>query len=441
MMSMVMYMLGVFFIFYLFHKKLVLKMLGNLMFLLSFIMLFNFGYNKDWSMVYYWMGFDSFSFILVLLSFWILGLMFFVSHVNQPFFYGFILLFLMLSLMISFSSMNYFIFYLFFEVSLVPIFILILGWGYQSERLSAALYLMFYCLFGSLPLLIVIFLFFDIFGTLHYELISWSLFSNNFIYYFMIFGFLVKLPMFFFHSWLPKAHVESPIAGSMILAGVLLKLGGYGLYRSMMIMMKSGVEMNFIFISISLLGVIYLSLVCLRQIDMKILVAYSSVVHMGIMLMSMMTMTIWGFYSGLIMMVGHGLCSSALFVIVNYFYERTHSRNIMINKGMFYLLPSLCMWWFIFCSINMSAPISLNLVSEVMAVCCLLSWSKYLMIFLMLGVFFSSIYSIYLFAYSFHGKSSSLLLKIYPNNINNFIVMLLHWIPLNFLILKMELFL
>nr|QSV12560.1 NADH dehydrogenase subunit 4 [Dolichoris vasculosae] len=423
-----------------FHKNLLMNFYANILFLLSFLMFLNYGFNNYWSMIYYWMGLDNISFSLLILSLWITGLMILVKKMNNMNFYILLLLMLLFCLFMSFSSMNYFIFYLFFEITLIPTFILIMGWGYQPERIMASMYMLIYCLFASLPLLLIIYYLYNIFDSLIFEMIFWSNFNNNFIYFFLIFAFLVKLPMFMFHSWLPKAHVEAPISGSMILAGVLLKLGGYGLCRSMMIMMKSSINMNYIYITISLMGMIYLSLVCLQQLDMKILVAYSSVVHMAVMLMSIMSMTYWGYLSGILMMIGHGLCSSAMFIIVNFLYERTNSRNIMINKGMIYFIPSMYLWWFIFCSINMSAPISLNLLSEIIMVWVMLNWSNSVMILLMLGMFISAIYSLYLFSYSFHGKMMSLLIKIYPNNINNYIVMILHWIPLNFLILKMEMF-
>nr|QSS48568.1 NADH dehydrogenase subunit 4 [Kradibia gibbosae] len=440
MMSMLIFMISILFIYLFFEKKMMLLMLSNLLFMMSFMMLFKFNYSNDWSMIYYWMGIDSFSFILIILSFWITGLMFLVSKVENIKLYSLILMILLLSLILCFSSMNYFIFYFFFEITLIPTFLLIMGWGYQSERINASMYLLYYCLLGSFPLLFIIFLFYNKFYTLNFEMLILLNYMNNLVYYFLIFAFLAKVPMFLFHVWLPKAHVEAPLTGSMILAGVLLKLGGYGLYRSMILMLNNSLNMNIIFMMISLMGMIYLSFICIRQIDMKMLVAYSSVVHMSMMLMSMFTMTIWGFMGGLLMMIGHGLCSSAMFVLVNYFYERTNTRNLLINKGMIYVIPSMCMWWFIFCSINMSAPISLNLMSEIMSICVIINWSNKMILMLMIGMFMSATYSLYLFSYSYHGKLMNLLYKIYPNNMNNFIVMILHWIPLNFLILKMDMF-
>nr|QSR89836.1 NADH dehydrogenase subunit 4 [Ceratosolen fusciceps] len=423
-------------------KKKLMIFMANLLLLISIIFFVKFQKEYDsWMMMYYWMGIDMMSFNLIMLSLWIIALVFLVSlEVENNKKYSFLLLILLMGLILSFSTLDFFIFFFFFEVSCIPLFLIILGWGYQPERLNASLYLFFYCMFASLPLFFIIFILYNKIGSLDYDSMMWNNYSNDLMYFFLIFAFLVKLPMFLFHSWLPKAHVEAPVAGSMILAGVLLKLGGYGLYRATLVMMKSGMKINYWIIIISLLGMIILSMVCLRQFDMKVLVAYSSVVHMSMVIMGFLSYSNWGYLGSLLMMIGHGFCSSAMFVLVNYFYERTHSRNIMVNKGMIYLLPSMCLWWFIFCSCNMAAPISLNMISEIMISISMVMWCKNLMIFLMFGLFMSAVYSLYLFSISYHGKVSKYIYKIYPNNVNNFIVMIGHWIPLNFLILKLEFF-
>lgn len=182
-------------------------------------------------------------------------------------------------------------FYLFFESSLIPTLFLILGWGYQPERLQAGIYLLFYTLLASLPILVAIFYIYNTISTINFYLMINRGFDYELLYLGLIFAFLVKMPIFLVHLWLPKAHVEAPVAGSIILAGILLKLGGYGLLRVFSVLQSVGIKFNYIFISIRLIGGVLVRLVCLRQVDLKALIAYSSVAHMGIVLSGLITLT------------------------------------------------------------------------------------------------------------------------------------------------------
>nr|SPP23454.1 NADH dehydrogenase subunit 4 [Graphium androcles] len=391
----------------------------------------------------YMLGCDLISFGLIMLSIWICMLMLMSSEnlYKNSFFEKFFLLniiILLLMLYLTFSVMNLFMFYLFFEGSLIPTLILILGWGYQPERVQAGLYLLFYTLFVSLPMLMGIFFIFNNNNNMMIYFMKFYSFDFYLLYLSMILAFLVKMPMYFVHLWLPKAHVEAPVSGSMILAGIMLKLGGYGLLRIMILFQKIGVKLNFIWIIISLVGGFYISLNCLCQVDMKSLIAYSSVAHMSMVICGIMSMNYWGFLGSYIMMIGHGLCSSGMFCLANINYERLHSRSLYINKGLMNFMPSMSLWWFLFMSSNMAAPPSMNLMGEMSLINSMISWSYLTMIMLILISFFSAAYSLYLYSFTQHGSYNMSLYSFYTGVSREYLMLMLHWLPLNILIVKID---
>nr|AUQ23316.1 NADH dehydrogenase subunit 4 [Pachyrhinus yasumatsui] len=412
-------------------------------FLLSFLFLLKISFSWMFFYISYSMGVDLLSFTLIILSFWICSLMYLASEKlvkNNNFInlFMFMVLFLMISLFMVFSSLNLFIFYLFFEISLIPTMILIMGWGYQPERISAGVYLLFYTLFLSLPMMVSLFYLYNKFYSLEFYFF-FSFIDNLMLYFFTNMVFLVKIPMFFLHLWLPKAHVEAPISGSMILAGVMLKLGGYGLLRMMKLFLKIGLKINIFILILSLVGGIFVSLVCIRQSDMKSLIAYSSVSHMGLALSGIMTMNLWGFWGALGMMLAHGLCSSGMFCLANISYERVLSRSIYLNKGMINIIPNLSLWWFLLCSSNMAAPPSLNLMGEILLINSLVAYSNLLILMLFILSFLSAVYSLFLYSYTQHGLMYSGLFSFQLINLREYLLLFLHWFPLNFLVLKSEL--
>lgn len=392
----------------------------------------------------YFLGVDYLSYFLILLSIWILFLMFIASEKlfiirDYSEIFIILLIFLMIFLYLTFSSINIFIFYIFFEASLIPILILIMGWGYQPERIQAGVYIFFYTIIASLPIILFIFKFYEKNNSLD---ISFFLidFSRIIIYLIIIIVFLVKLPMFIFHLWLPKAHVEASVAGSIILAGVILKLGSYGLIRFLQLFLSLGVKFNLYLINLSLIGGVIVSLTCLRQRDLKSLIAYSSVVHIGLLLGGLMTLNCWGIAGSIVLILAHGLCSSGLFVLVNLNYERFSRRRIYINKGILNIIPFISLWWFLLVVSNIAAPPSLNLLGEILLINSLINYSYLVIFFLILLSFFSSVYCLFLYSFSQHGSFFNSLFSFKMISNRELLLVVLHWIPLNLILLKRDYF-
>nr|AQM37845.1 NADH dehydrogenase subunit 4 [Unio tumidus]AQM37859.1 NADH dehydrogenase subunit 4 [Unio tumidus] len=353
---------------------------------------------------------DSFSFGLVSLTILVSGLSMLASvrdveKVDNKCI-EFILMVLMLTLVLVFcfsvgSLLN---FYIMFEFSLIPILLIILGWGYQPERLQAGKYMLLYTVSASLPLLILITLIFTKSGSVFW---GWKFLSFEWgwlVTFCASLAFLVKLPIYGFHLWLPKAHVEAPVAGSMILAGVLLKLGGYGLVRFFYTLsLFSTLTISVIF-CLGLVGGVVASMVCFAQNDVKALVAYSSVGHMSLVLGGVYSNTDWGWLGCLLMMIAHGLCSSGMFFLASETYKCYGTRSLFLVKGGLVLVPGVALCWFIMCAINMAAPPSLNLWSELMLGISILSYSVVFGLLTGVLTFLSGLYSWYLYSITQHGQ-------------------------------------
>nr|YP_008758037.1 NADH dehydrogenase subunit 4 [Odontobutis potamophila]AGW46891.1 NADH dehydrogenase subunit 4 [Odontobutis potamophila] len=395
---------------------------------------------------------DGLSIPLMVLTCWLLPLMILASQKHmtheplsrQRMFIG-LMTSLQISLVLAFSATELLLFYVMFETTLIPTLILITRWGNQAERLNAGTYFLFYTLAGSLPLLIALLLLQNTTGTLsmltlqYTPVITMTTTADKLWWAGCLLAFLVKMPLYGMHLWLPKAHVEAPIAGSMVLAAVLLKLGGYGMMRMLTLLEPLTKELSYSFIVLALWGIIMTGTICLRQTDLKSLIAYSSVGHMGLVAGGILTQTSWGLTGALVLMIAHGLTSSALFCLANINYERTHSRTMLLARGLQMLLPLMATWWFMASLANLALPPLPNLTGELVIITSLFNWSGWTIVITGSGTLITAGYSLYMFLMTQRGHVPTHIISIDPSHTREHLLITLHLLPLLLLTMKPEL--
>jgi len=315
-------------------------------------------------------------------------------------------LFLLLTLILIFTVNKIVWFYFLFESRVIPLFFMIIIRGYRPERYRAAVWIGVYTVGRSLPFLLLIVLYF--FNINLYSPSSSSSSSSIISSIILLLPFLVKFPIFGLHYWLPIAHVEAPLVGRIILAGIILKLGGYGL-----LIIYSLFNVRFKVTSLiciwSILGFIYVCFNIIECRDIKKFIALRRVAHIRIRIIGILFNSSTRIFSSVSILFAHGLCSSIIFFLANSVYLISGSRALVLNKGVIIINPILCIWFFLFCSVNMAAPPRLRFLSEILLVPSIIYFfPKIIIIIIFRTLFLRAIYRIYLYYRVCHGKGLGL---------------------------------
>ena len=306
-----------------------------------------------------------------------------------------------------FSALDMVVFYIFFEGVLIPMFLIIGVWG-GPNRVYAAFKFFLYTLAGSVLMLLAILAMYSFAGSTDIQTLMEARFPVTLQYWLWLAffaSFAVKVPMWPVHTWLPDAHVEAPTAGSVILAGVLLKFGGYGFLRfSLPMFPDATVFFTPLIYALSIIAIIYTSLVALAQEDMKKLIAYSSVAHMGFVTVGVFTLTVQGIEGAIYMMLGHGVVSAALFLIVGVIYDRIHSRDIEAYGGLVHRMPAYALIFMVFMMASVGLPGTGGFIGEFLILVGIFQVNTWVAALAATGVILGAVYMLYLYRRIIFGK-------------------------------------
>jgi NADH-quinone oxidoreductase subunit M len=358
----------------------------------------------------YHMGVDGISVLFVLLSTLLTPLCILASWESiETRVREYMVAFLILETMMvgMFAALDFIVFYVFFEAVLIPMFLIIGVWG-GPRRVYAAFKFFLYTLLGSvLMLLAILYLWYNAGTTDIPELFDYQVprAAQTWIFFAFLASFAVKVPMWPVHTWLPDAHVEAPTAGSVILAGVLLKMGAYGFLRfSLPLLPEASAEFAPLIYVLSIVAVVYTSLVALAQEDMKKLIAYSSVAHMGIVTLGIFTFNAQGLSGALFTMLAHGIVSGALFLCVGVLYDRVHSREILRYGGVAKVMPAYALVFMLFTMASVGLPGTANFVGEFLVIIGAWKVNPWVAFGAALGMILGAAYMLYLYRRVIFGR-------------------------------------
>ncbi len=313
-----------------------------------------------------------------------------------------------------FSSIDMLLFYIFFEAVLIPMFLIIGIWG-GERRIYASFKFFLYTLLGSVLMLIAIIVMYQITDSMNIAELQGNFFHKKvqiFLWIAFFASFAVKIPMWPFHTWLPDAHVEAPTAGSVILAGVLLKMGAYGFIRFSIGMFPEASEFFLpLIFSLSVIAIIYTSLVAFAQTDMKKLIAYSSVAHMGIVTIGIFVLNQQGIEGAMMQILSHGIVSAALFLCVGIIYDRMHTRKINFYGGLVHRMPQYAVVFMIFVLASIGLPGTSGFIGEFLTILGAFKHNTFLAFFATTGIILSAAYMLYLYKRIIFGLQTNEKLK------------------------------
>jgi NADH-quinone oxidoreductase subunit M len=350
------------------------------------------------------LGIDGISLFFLLLSTFLIPICLLFSWFNvhihvKEFFLAFLLIEILLVLVFSVSDLL--IFYTFFESLLVPMYLVIGVWGSRERKIRAAFLFFLYTLFGSVLMLLgVIYLYLRV-GTTDFEtLVLYRLhgFEEKMLWLSFFVSFASKIPMIPLHIWLPEAHVEAPTAGSVLLAGILLKLGTYGFLRfSLALFPIASYFFTPLLYTICILGVVYSSFTAIRQTDLKRIVAYTSIAHMNLVVMGIFCFNAIGLTGAIFQSISHGFVSAALFLLIGVLYDRFHARILLYFSGLVYIMPLFTFLFFIFTMSNIALPLTSSFVGEFLLLIGIFEVSTSAAFLGALGMILGGAYSLWLF--------------------------------------------
>jgi len=386
---------------------------------IQFYTYFNFLSSENLNIDFYF-GLDGISILFfVLTTFLIFLCVLFVW--NEKFLKSYlILLFLLeLVLLLTFSILNIFLFYIFFEFILFPMYLLIGIWGSREKKIRAAYLLFFYTIACSLLMLAAILYIYSVTGTFNLEYLSFNNFDFDtqlILWVAFFLSFSSKIPMFPFHIWLPEAHVEAPTVGSVLLAGILLKLGVYGFLRySLTLFPEGSLFFSPLVYALSLVGVIYASITAIKQTDLKKIIAYSSIAHMNLVVLGIFSGNIIGIEAALLQSVSHGFVASALFFLIGMLYTRYHSRLLFYYGGIVHIMPLYSFFMLFFTMSNIALPGTSSFVGEFLLLGGLFQDNFFCALFAGLSVVLSGAYSLWLYNRLSFGNLKSEFIKKYDD--------------------------